>query len=118
MNGHAYVLIRTATYNGEQLVKLRNPWGRDIYNGSWNDKDTSKWTADAKAKLGHTTGSDGTFWMPFKDFHTFFDVTTVGMYFDWKRDFKLTGWDRTTAGIAKLSYNVKVDKKQYVVFGV
>jgi len=52
--GHAYTLIDTAVYNGENLVKVRNPWGSEHFNGPWSDKDTTRWTAAAKSALGHT----------------------------------------------------------------
>jgi hypothetical protein len=90
---------------------LRNPWGAEDYNGPWSDKDTARWTADAKAKLGYINDNDGSFWMRFSDYHRIFEITRAGLYFDWKRGVKRTGWDRTKSGIAKLSWNVKVDKK-------
>jgi hypothetical protein len=100
VKGHQYTTIGTDTYNGEQLVKMRNPWGKDKYTGPWSDSDTAKWTTDAKNKLGHATGNDGTFWIPFSDFHRIFENTMVGMYMDWHRDHKRVEWDRTDAGIA------------------
>ena len=82
--GHAYSFIGTNTYKGEKLVKLRNPWGHEAYNGPWSDHESpSKWTDDAKAKLGHSVLKDGTFWMRNSDFHKTFFVTVVGEYRDW-----------------------------------
>jgi hypothetical protein len=46
--GHAYTLIATAEYNGERLVKVRNPWGKNYYNHTWSNSDTANWTIDAK----------------------------------------------------------------------
>jgi hypothetical protein len=98
---HQYTTIGTDTYNGEQLVKMRNPWGTEVYTGPWSDKDTARWTADAKNKLGHNPNiKDGFFWIPFSDFHRIFANTMVGMYKDWHRDAKRVSWDRTDAGIA------------------
>ena len=77
---HIYTLIATKEYNGEQLIKLRNPYGRERYTGPWNDKDSAKWTVDAKEKLGHLNADDGTFWMLHEDFHRIFDKCVVGMY--------------------------------------
>ena len=82
-SNHAYTTIDTATYKGEKLVKLRNPWGREQFNGPWSDKDTARWTSDAKAKLGHSSAYDGTFWMKFTDFHRIFEFTEIGMYYNW-----------------------------------
>ena len=62
---HAYTTVGVTTYNGEKLVLLRNPWGTEKYNGPWSDKDSAKWTADAKAALKHTHKNDGLFYMPF-----------------------------------------------------
>lgn len=50
--GHAYTLIgitelKNAGAVTHQLVKLRNPWGRERYTGPWNDHDPA-WTADYK----------------------------------------------------------------------
>jgi hypothetical protein len=84
--GHAYTLLGTGTYRNEQLIKMRNPWGRNKYTGPWSNKDTVRWTADAKIKLGHDTINDGIFWMRFSDYHRLFEETTIGMYGDWHRD--------------------------------
>lgn len=44
---HAYTLVSAYKLNvsGEEhhLVKMRNPWGTEGYNGTWSDKD-SRWT--------------------------------------------------------------------------
>jgi hypothetical protein len=77
---------------------LRNPYGKDKFNGPWSDGDNTRWTADAKAKLGHAANDDGTFWMRFGDFHRLFKYTEVGMYYNWNRDVLRDGWDRTTSG--------------------
>jgi hypothetical protein len=81
IKAHQYTTIGTNTYNGEKLVKLRNPWASERYTGPWSDSDTAKWTTDAKNWLGHDLDKwDGTFWMPFSDFHRIFRDTMVGMY--------------------------------------
>ena len=33
---HAYSVMQFVTHHGEQLVKLRNPWGRDVWTGQWS----------------------------------------------------------------------------------
>ena len=106
---HQYTTIATKEYNGEQLIKLRNPWGREEYTGPWSDSDSAKWTVEARNTLGnHPKADDGTFWMAYKDFHRIFDDCVVGMYSDWKRDVKKAYWDRvhrkmTRDGIAYLT---------------
>ena len=40
VKGHAYSLLGGISYNDIfNLIKLRNPWGFDYWNGSYNDKD-------------------------------------------------------------------------------
>ncbi|EFC42719.1 calcium-dependent cytoplasmic cysteine proteinase [Naegleria gruberi] len=40
VDGHYYALIDACDYNGNQLVRLRNPWGCTEWKGAWSD--TSK----------------------------------------------------------------------------
>lgn len=44
---HAYSLIQAAVVNKNglnvELVKLRNPWGRDEWKGDWSD-NSPLWT--------------------------------------------------------------------------
>ena len=49
---HAYTLIAAKTVEvspgvREQLLKIRNPWGRFEWKGDWSDA-SSKWTAHIK----------------------------------------------------------------------
>jgi hypothetical protein len=49
---HAYTILgsldlKTKGETVQTLIKLRNPWGSEMYNGDWNDND-SKWTEDFK----------------------------------------------------------------------
>lgn len=51
---HAYTVIDVVTLNFrgraktvQKLIKLRNPWGTETYNGGWNDTD-SRWTEALK----------------------------------------------------------------------
>jgi len=58
--------------NGEELVKLRNPWSKTRYNGKWNKNDPN-WTEEMKAEIGGLTeGNDGFFWMPFDKYYKVF----------------------------------------------
>lgn len=54
VTGHAYTLIGAIQLsNGANLVKLRNPWGREQYNGEYSDED-SVWTPALLSEAGHT----------------------------------------------------------------
>ena len=66
------------------LIKMRNPWGSEGYNGPWNDKDHRRWTDSMKSKAGHTNADDGVFFLPVETFHVAFSHYYVGMYQDWK----------------------------------
>jgi len=75
-SGHSYTLLDFHKFkNGEELVKMMNPWSSEKYtNGKWHDNDTN-WTEEMKAEIGGLTkANDGVFWMPWnhfaRDFHT------------------------------------------------
>lgn len=43
-SGHAYSLLDIVDLeDGPTLVKMRNPWSSEKYNGPWSDSD-SRWT--------------------------------------------------------------------------
>jgi len=50
---HIFTFIGVTEYKGQKLVRVRNPWGGEIYQGPWSDKDTAKWTPDALKALNH-----------------------------------------------------------------
>lgn len=56
--------------NSVNLVKLRNPWGKFEWSGTWGDK-SEEWTEEQKANLDYDPeagNDDGIFWMNFDDF--------------------------------------------------
>lgn len=85
--GHAYTLLDSYTYKGEDILMLRNPWGQATYHGRFSKKDPI-WKQDrnlAKA-LNHSGDNDGVFWIPVSTFRQAFDGYTVCMYEDWNID--------------------------------
>lgn len=71
--GHAYAVLSTfeaTTAAGQiQLVKCRNPWGRNgEWNGDWSD-ESSLWVEHPQiaADVGYTCANDGVFFMSFLD---------------------------------------------------
>ncbi len=52
--GHAYTILGTYTLKDtagtvtNRLIRIRNPWGQDVYTGNWHDGDTTRWTTLAK----------------------------------------------------------------------
>lgn len=112
--GHAYSLLGAKEYNGEKLFQIRNPWGSELYNGNWSDKDTAKWTPEAKAALGHEIRDDGVFWVPLDDWMELFDKVTMNYYQDWKVQKKKVDFDRSKSEFA-LKFNNP--KKQRAILG-
>ena len=71
VSGHAYTLINiyiVKTKSGiEKVVKLRNPYGDEEYNGRWGDND-SVWNENKefKKKFNYLNKVDGIFHMPYE----------------------------------------------------
>ncbi|PHH55425.1 Calpain clp-1 [Ceratocystis fimbriata CBS 114723] len=71
VEGHAYVVTETRVLkSGVRLVKLRNPWGTTragLWHGPWSD-GSKEWTAEMQQEIGHTFGTDSSFWISYDDF--------------------------------------------------
>ena len=74
--GHAYTLIETVEIGNNKLVHLRNPWGTGEWSGDWSDS-SKKWTASIKKQLNYSKTDDGSFWMSFEDFCTYFLIAGI-----------------------------------------
>lgn len=59
---------------------MRNPWGKESYNGPWGDKDTENWTPKIKEELNFVDANDGVFYMPFSVFRQAMDRYSIAMY--------------------------------------
>ncbi|NXY87179.1 CAN14 protein, partial [Alcedo cyanopectus] len=75
--GHAYTVtgIRKVTcqYGPENLVRLRNPWGRIEWKGDWSDSSCKWELLSPKEKiLLRKKKEDGEFWMSLQDFKIHF----------------------------------------------
>ncbi|KAL7043352.1 hypothetical protein ACKWTF_001463 [Chironomus riparius] len=78
--GHSFAITKIArTTNGDQLIQLKNPWGRYEWNGAWSDdSETWKNTSEAlKTVLGYKNANDGYFFISYEDFHKYFDVIEI-----------------------------------------
>ena len=64
---HAYAILEVWEVEGNQLLKIRNPWGDKEWDGDWSDND-SKWTKSIIEAVNPTFANDGTFFMSMKDF--------------------------------------------------
>ncbi|KAL7716221.1 Calpain family cysteine protease [Entamoeba marina] len=69
--GHSYSLVKVKEIEGNQLVQMRNPWGKGEWKGEWCDTD-SKWTDELRNKYYASNGDnydDGLFFIPINDFY-------------------------------------------------
>jgi hypothetical protein len=79
----------------KNVIKIRNPWGVERYNGSLAD---SKLTAAQKAQLGgHTSANDGIYYMTIAEYKAVFKSVVVTFYDEWKRSQKDASWDRVSS---------------------
>lgn len=71
------------------LILCRNPWGKikkGNWEGAWSD-GSKEWTTEVKEELGHTFGSDSTFWISYEDLfrkYQHFDRTRLFRDPDWR----------------------------------
>jgi Ca2+-binding EF-hand superfamily protein len=73
---HAYGIIDVQFVQGHCLVRIRNPWGRQEWNGRWSD-GSNEWTPQLKRHFDFEFGDDGTFFMCFDDFYENFNKIHV-----------------------------------------
>lgn len=67
------------TYNDVKLVEVRNPWGKEEYNGPWSD-GSAELTDAAKEALNHQSSDDGRFFVPLDLYYSLFSNTVVAFY--------------------------------------
>jgi len=67
---HAYTLISAVQVNGTKLLKMRNPWATERYDGPWSDSDIVWDSIDQATKdsLGFSRENDGIFFIPMNIF--------------------------------------------------
>ena len=113
VTGHAYSMLGAVKLsNGVQLVKVRNPWGREKYSGPYSD-DSSDWTDALKAEAGMVKADDGIFFIPLADFKKAFTDYSVLMYQDWKKSEKVVTGDGKKF---ELAYTSDIDEEIVLQF--
>ena len=68
MQDHVYTVLGAVEIDGEKLYRVRNPWGREYYNGSWSD-DSNVWSASLQQKLDYLDEDDGIFFIDYLTLH-------------------------------------------------
>ncbi|KAM6460875.1 calpain-8-like isoform 2-T3 [Liasis olivaceus] len=114
VKGHAYSVTGAVevTYRGrlEELVRIRNPWGKVEWTGAWSDNAPEWKYIDPKQKNTlDKQADDGEFWMSFSDFQKQFtrleicnlspDTLTCNQVHKWNMTLFNGNWQRgSTAG--------------------
>lgn len=89
---HAYSIINVTVVNGDiRLLRLRNPWGTQVWNGDWSD-NSPLWTPELAAELKPNASSEGIFWISFSDFQRYFEKVDVCKLRDGWNELRFEGY--------------------------
>lgn len=74
---HVYTVLDSfvAESNGQRLLRIRNPWGREYYDGPYADNDTANWDAALQAQVSYVDDNDGTFFIDLNTYINEFEYT-------------------------------------------
>ncbi|KAL8653331.1 MAG: hypothetical protein Q9226_003894 [Calogaya cf. arnoldii] len=85
--GHAYSVMEARELDDLRLLKIRNPWGKQGWEGPWGD-GSEEWTAKRLQQLNHQFRNDGSFWITYQDMLKRFQHIDRTQLFD--SDWKVT----------------------------
>lgn len=115
ISGHAYTLVGAFRLpNGDEVVKLRNPWGSGEWTGDYSDK-SSKWTPQLKQQMGWSNEDDGIFFMPVRNFMEEFETAAICHYRD---DYNLSSLFDINPADTFACYQFNVDQGGDYYFGL
>jgi hypothetical protein len=105
---HAYGIISVREIQGLKLIRIRNPWGRGEWRGSFSDDDDN-WDnyKGLREALAHEIKNDGMFWMEFKDWYINYNKLYIAKIFPstWQQFSIPCAWKGKTNGGRNLYYN-------------
>ena len=74
---HSYLILdQLELESGVRLLLVRNPWGREEYNGAWGDDDR-RWTSNNKRQREIPENNDGLFYISVEDYLEHMDLTFI-----------------------------------------
>lgn len=119
VSGHAYSFldVQELKKGGKvvhKIVKVRNPWNHERYNGPWRDSDP-EWNKNPqwKKQVNLVEADDGIFWMNWDTFITYYDTTSTALYRDYKH--KVVNYKPTKR---ETVYRIDNPKAQYFYVSV
>jgi len=126
VEGHAYALLCAEEVKGQRnsrgqplrLVKLRNPWGRGEWSGSYADGDAAM-TQELASRLNHKIDKeDGTFWMEWEKFIDYFrDITVCKVVHNWQ-SVEVVGTFPTRSTLPKEALMVYIDRPTHTYISI
>ena len=103
INSHAYSVIDCIVINSKgkkvNLIKIRNSWGYQKWNGDWSNK-SSLWGDEEKKQVGFKDKNDGMFYISFEDFYKYFKITTICyvLYNSFSKSYVISGENKINNG--------------------
>jgi len=103
ISGHAYGLIGAVTlkggaHDGMRMLKTRNPWGTNKYDGPWSEK-SADWTPEYRKQAdNYGTDNIGDIWLPLDIWSDDYADLSVNLFRD--------DWKITTVEGADFKYDV------------
>ncbi|EAR98363.2 calpain family cysteine protease (macronuclear) [Tetrahymena thermophila SB210] len=115
VSSHAYSLLGAYILEDAsktKIIKLRNPWGKDEWNGKFSRKDEKFWESinkELKKKLGYQKSKDdeGIIFMQFEDFFKNFADLQVCMVND---SYKYTAFKTNQQTDKKYFYKISISQ--------
>ena len=120
IDAHAYSLLEANPIVTEEkqkvrLLKLRNPWGFEEWNGDWSDHDDKNWTESLKKRMNFRAKDDGVFFIDFENYLGYYYNTTICKYQN-RDEFKYYSDKDTAKEYAVFQFDVKKSKLKTKVY--